>query len=207
MLRTLPIWVGSLGTLLLVINRTISFNPTPEQTRSDALGLMMGAVLVLVGVIARDIQPVPAPVITIQAPQGTELGSVAADLAPEVTWLAQTLIDHTAAVSVLIWDQGTLLWRSGYLGTQPFALGPIATRVLKTQKSIYLVDLNLLPGREEFNYLPPGIQAVVCQPLGTTGILILGANQIRSFRPDDLKWIARLTERLYQRLNSDRRDP
>ncbi|WP_218081667.1 cofactor assembly of complex C subunit B [Anthocerotibacter panamensis] len=196
MLRTLPIVIGILGSGLLVVNRMVAFNPTPEQTRSDALGLMMGAVLVLVGLLARQIQPLPAETVPIEAPQGTELAPVSPLLAQELRWLAQTLSANTATVSIFVWFRDQTLLRAGYLGSGAFAPGPIVQRVLKTQKPVYLVALNLFPGRVEFSYLPESIQALICQPLGTAGILVLGSDRVRSYSPQDLKWIAALSERL-----------
>ncbi|WP_287129924.1 cofactor assembly of complex C subunit B [Candidatus Cyanaurora vandensis] len=203
MLKNLPLLVGILGSGLLVLNRTLA-TPTPEQTRADALGLMMAAVLVLVGILARPAQPVTAATITITAPQGTEIAPVSPQLAQELQWLGESLLTNTAAVSLLVWDQGRVLLRMGYLATEDFITGPIVERVLQTQKPVYLVSLKLFPGRVEFSYLPMGMQAIVCQPLGNLGVLVLGANQERSFTPQDLQWIAVLAKRLALTLDEKR---
>jgi len=59
LLRNLPIFVGLLGSSLLVINRFVTASPEPAQTRSDALGLGMSAVLVLVGLLWQQVVPDP----------------------------------------------------------------------------------------------------------------------------------------------------
>ncbi len=200
-LRVLPLIVGLLASGLLVLNRLLSANPSPEQTRSDALGLLMGAVLVLVAILAGQAQPRTPETVEIDAPLGINVTTTNADLEAELRWLGQTLIAQTATVSVVVWSGGETLLRMGYLGAGDFQLGPIVERVLKTQKPVYLVTLRLFPGRVEFVYLPEAMQAIVCQPLGNQGVLVLGANQSRSYNPQDLQWIEALSQRLTQRLS------
>jgi Cofactor assembly of complex C subunit B, CCB2/CCB4 len=200
MLRTLPIGVGFLGSSILILNRVLTVAPTQEQTRSDALGLLMAAVLVLVGILARQAQPKTAEVVAIEAPRGTELGTTDLTLAEELRWFGEALQERTATVSLLVWYRGETLLKQGYLSSGKFTLGPIVERVLKTQKPVYLVSLTLFPGRVEFAYLPEGIQAIVCHPLGTDGVVCLASDRIRSYSPQDLGWIETLSERLAQRL-------
>ncbi|MGB7522535.1 MAG: cofactor assembly of complex C subunit B, partial [Spirulinaceae cyanobacterium] len=74
--------------------------------------------------------------------------------------------------------------------------GKILTRVLDTQKPVYLVRLDLYPGKVEFTYLPENTQGVICQPLGNQGAMILGANAPRSYTKQDEKWLEAIAEKL-----------
>jgi hypothetical protein len=74
--------------------------------------------------------------------------------------------------------------------------GAIVQRVLDKQKPIYLVALNVYPGRIEFDYLPENTQGVICQPIGKEGVLILAANAPRSYTRQDEAWIAAIAEKL-----------
>ncbi|HIK45750.1 MAG TPA: cofactor assembly of complex C subunit B, partial [Leptolyngbyaceae cyanobacterium M65_K2018_010] len=74
--------------------------------------------------------------------------------------------------------------------------GPIVKRVLETGKAVYLVNLNIYPGRVEFTYLPENTQGVICQPMGQEGVLILAANAPRSYTQQDERWIEGLADKL-----------
>ena len=56
-LRRLPIVVGILGSSLLVLNRFLTPELTPFQARSDVMGIILSAVLVLTGLLWQRIQP------------------------------------------------------------------------------------------------------------------------------------------------------
>ena len=69
-------------------------------------------------------------------------------------------------------------------------------RVLATGKPVYLVNLNLYPGKIEFDYLPENTQGLICQPIGDQGVLILGANSPRSYTKQDELWIEGIADKL-----------
>jgi hypothetical protein len=69
--------------------------------------------------------------------------------------------------------------------------------VLKTGQPVYLGDLRFFPARAEFEgLLPPGSQAVLCQPIGQKGCLILGSDRPRSFSRQEQAWIAAIANKL-----------
>ncbi|MBC8122501.1 MAG: cofactor assembly of complex C subunit B [Gemmatimonadaceae bacterium] len=199
LLRNLPIAVGILGSTLLVLNRFLSAEPTPAQTRADALGLAMSAVLVLVGLLWQQVKPKPPTEVPLEGIPGFELAEPALPWRAEFELLSSGLLEHTPSGSILVWWDDLVLLRSGRLGILPPTLGTIAQRVLKTQRPVYLVDLRLFPGRAEFDYLPAGTQALVCQPLAR-GLLVVGSGTPRSFSPADLGWIDTLAKYLSTRL-------
>jgi hypothetical protein len=69
-------------------------------------------------------------------------------------------------------------------------------RVFDKNKPVYLVNLNIYPGRIEFDYLPENTQGVICQPIGTQGVLILGANAPRSYTKQDENWVEGIADKL-----------
>jgi hypothetical protein len=68
--------------------------------------------------------------------------------------------------------------------------------VFDKNKPVYLVNLNIYPGRIEFDYLPENTQGVICQPIGTQGVLILGANAPRSYTKQDENWVEGIADKL-----------
>lgn len=189
LLRNLPIFVGLLGSSLLVINRFITASPEAAQTRSDALGLGMSAVLVLVGLLWQQVVPDPPEASPLN---GSECNEIADErFRQDFDLLKNCLLQQTRAASLLVWYQGKVLLRAGiFPESSEFTLGTIVRRVLSTGKPVYLVDLNLFPGRTEFACLPEGTRALVCQGIGQSGIVLVGSAYPRSFSPQELAWIA-----------------
>ncbi|XP_073107655.1 protein COFACTOR ASSEMBLY OF COMPLEX C SUBUNIT B CCB4, chloroplastic-like [Elaeis guineensis] len=53
--------------------------------------------------------------------------------------------------------------------------------VIESRKQSYLANLSLYPARSELPFLPANTQAVILQPLGNSGIAIIGGDTIRGF--------------------------
>ncbi len=207
-LRRLPIAVGILGSLLLVINRGLTETLVASQSRSDALGIFLSALLVLTGLLWVQIQPVRPESVTLVGEQGFELAAGLPEaVRTELAWASKLLLTNTATRSVLVWYDGQVLLRRGVLGQgQLGEPGPILAQALKRQKAIYLVDLKHYPGRVEFDYLPENTQGVICQPLGERGLLVLGANAPRSYTQQDEAWVVGIAEKLGNTLESTATD-
>ncbi|MBW4468690.1 MAG: cofactor assembly of complex C subunit B [Pegethrix bostrychoides GSE-TBD4-15B] len=197
-LRQLPIAVGVMAGTLLLINRLLTQALTDSQARSDAVGVIISAVLILTGLLWQRIQPKLPDAVELVGEQGFELAPDLPDaVKTELAWASHLLLTNTVTRSVLVWYGGTLLLRRGVLGREAEVTpGVILQRVLKTQKPVYLVNLKLYPGGVEFSYLPENTQGVIVQPIGSQGALILGANAPRSYTQQDETWIAGLADKL-----------
>ena len=138
-----------------------------------------------------------------------EAGFELADTLPdevktELAWASHLLLTNTATRSVLVYYNREVLMRRGILGeTSTLTPGKIVQRVMDKQKPVYLVNLNIYPGRIEFDYLPKNTQGVICQPLGAKGVLILGANAPRSYTQQDEAWIAGIADKLTDTLTRE----
>lgn len=203
-LRLLPILAGSLGGVLLLINRLLTPQLLDSQARSDALGVILSAVLILTGLLWQQIQPRSPDAVELVGEQGFELKPDLPELIQtELAWASHLLLTNTVTRSVVIYYQGEVLLRRGILGKNPTVKpGAILQRVLEKQKPIYLVNLMLYPGRIEFDYLPENTQGVICQPLGDQGVLILGANAPRSYTQQDENWVEGIGEKLANTLSN-----
>ncbi|MGL6136177.1 MAG: cofactor assembly of complex C subunit B, partial [Planktothrix sp.] len=167
-LRLLPIFAGILGGVLLLINRLLTPELFNSQARSDALGVILSAVLILTGLLWQQIQPKSPDAVDLIGEQGLELKPDLPELVQaELAWASHLLLTNTVTRSIVVYYQGEVLLRRGVLGNNPHVKpGPILQRVIDKQKPIYLVNLALYPGRIEFDYLPENTQGVICQPLG-----------------------------------------
>ncbi len=194
---------GLLGSALLVLNRLVF---TPElltsQSRSDALGILLSALLILTGLLWQQIQPLPPQTATLQGIPGCDWHPELSETEKlELAWASHSLLTTTAARTVVIWVEGQTLLQRGILANagQLPQIEPksILQRVLQTGRPVYLVDLKLFPARAEFEgLLPEGSQAVLCQPIGQKGCLILGSDTPRSFTRQEQAWIAAIADKL-----------
>ena len=197
-LRLLPLFVGGLGGILLLTNRLITPQLTPSQSRSDVLGIILSAVLILTGLIWQRVQPRSPEAVELIGVEGLEMKSDLPEVVKtELAWASHLLLTNTATRSLVVWYQGEVLLRRGILSSNgEVKPGKILQRVLDTQKPVYLVKLDLYPGKIEFNYLPENTQGLICQPLGDKGAIIIGANAPRSYTKQDENWLEAIAEKL-----------
>ncbi len=204
-LRLLPFGVGGIAGTFLLINRLVSEGLTPAQSRSDVVGVILCAVMVLIGMLWQRVQPRIPDVVVLVGQEGLEMSpDLPVAVQTELAWASHLLLTNTATRSISLYIDGQTILRRGILAEQGQVVpGPILERVLKTQKPIYLVDVKVYPGKIEFNYLPENVQGIVCQPVGSKGVLILAANAPRSYTRQDEAWIAGIADKLAYTLNSD----
>lgn len=204
-LRLLPIIVGVLASCLLMLNRLLTATLTESQARADAIGVIVSAVLVLTGLLWQQVQPRSPEAVILMGEEGFELADDLPEaVKTELAWASHLLLTNTATKTLLVWYQGRVLLRRGILAPNPqVTLGAIAQRAIEKQKAVYLVNLKLYPGRIEFNYLPENTQGVICQPIGSVGVLILGANAPRSYTRQDEIWIAGIADKLANTLQKE----
>lgn len=197
-LRRLPIVVGGLGATLLLINRLYTPTLTVSQGRGDVLGVILSAVLILTGLLWQQVQPRIPDAVELIGDEGFELKTdLPATVKTELAWASHLLLTNTVTCSIVVFYQNRVLLRRGVLGpSAEVTPGAILKRVQEKQKPIYLVDLKVYPGRVEFDYLPPNTQGVICQPIGSDGVLILGANAPRSYTKQDENWITGIANKL-----------
>ncbi|MFE4105392.1 cofactor assembly of complex C subunit B [Almyronema epifaneia] len=197
-LRRLPIVVGAIAGTLLMVNRLATPVLTDSQARSDALGVIISAVLILTGLLWQQIQPKPPEAVELVGESGFELGKDLPEVVQtELAWASHLLLTNTVTRSVVAYYQGQVIMRRGTLGpVAEVKPGAILQRVLAKQAPVYLVSLKIYPGRVEFDYLPENTQGVICQPMGNGGALILAANAPRSYTQQDETWIAGIADKL-----------
>ncbi len=202
-LRLMPMIVGILGSTLLVLNRLLMTGDlTGSQSRSDALGVILSALLVLTGLLWQRVQPRTPEAVELIGEQGFEIDSTLSEsVQVELAWASYSLLTNTPTQSMVIWYGGRTLLRRGVLGVDAKVTpGAIVERSLQTEKPVYLVSLKLYPGRVEFTYLPENTQAVICQPIGKQGVMVLGANAPRSYTQDHEAWVSAIANKLLRTL-------
>jgi hypothetical protein len=209
MLRSIPARIalagGGLGLTLTVLNQVIGTPETgamsPTLERAGVLASLLSVVLMLVGLLWERIEPVPPVRVELEGREGLELAD---DLPPhlrrELAWGSQMLLTATPAATVLLLWRGRTLLRRGLLAELAFTPGLICAKAQAQGRAISLVDLRLYPGRGEFDSLLGGLPAVLVQPLGGEGLLLLGGWSARCFGRSDLVWVEGWARRLTDEL-------
>ncbi|XP_057818665.1 protein COFACTOR ASSEMBLY OF COMPLEX C SUBUNIT B CCB4, chloroplastic isoform X3 [Cryptomeria japonica] len=82
--------------------------------------------------------------------------------------------------------------------------GSLCQEIWRSGKQNYLANLVLYPGRLELPFLPQNTQAVILQPLGDKGVMVVAGDTIRGFSESDQRWIDIIGEKLDSTLSKFR---
>ncbi|WP_311133797.1 MULTISPECIES: cofactor assembly of complex C subunit B [Synechococcales] len=188
---------GLLGLVLCLINQFSAPELSPPLERAAVLASLMAVGLMLVALLWTRATPTAPDRVELGGPQGLELiAGLPAELAAELSWGSRMLLTATPAASLVLHWQGQSILRRGVLGAQPFEPGAICQRARQGGKAVSLVTLKLYPGAAEFSGLPAGTPAVLVQPIGGGGWLVLGGWSPRCFSRADEAWIEGWAEKL-----------
>ncbi len=199
LIKHLPLIVGGLGGGLLLVNRlAFTTDLATSQSRADALGISLSAVLILTGLLWQQAQPKPPERVSLEGESRCEWHANLTEAQRlELAWASHTILTCSPIRTLVIWWDDQVLVRRGILPAQPpTTLNPLAQRVISQQKPTYLVALKLYPARFEFNYLPTNSQSVLCQPLGERGVLVCATDTPRNLTLSDQAWLAAIADRL-----------
>ena len=192
---------GVASLALVVLNQTTATSIDPALERAAVLASFLAVALMLVGVLWTRALPEAAARAALEGVQGVELADGLPEaLSEELGWGSQMLLTATPAATVVVLWQNKCLLRRGLLAQVPFEPGAICQRAQEKGTAISLVDLNLYPGRAEFESLLPGVPAVVVQPIDSRGLVVLAGWSPRCFSRSDLTWLEGWSQRLRERM-------
>jgi hypothetical protein len=199
---------GVAGLLAVAANRLVLSGDLPPglQSRADLVAVAAMCGVILEGLGARDVTSRESEVFTLK---GTNARGVSKDLtgneAKLYTWAAESIISsQESARVVFVWRGGNTVLRQGILGESPAVDAESLTFKLAIEKGLgdlahtYIPDLQAVPARVEFLYLPKNTQCVLIQPLGAADALIVGCDRKRALSPRDIGWIRQVALRLLQ---------
>ena len=206
---------GVVGVTLILFNRLgIDLDKvTDVQSRADILAVVACSAVLLnalseTDVEARNRDPVGLVGYSLRRPLMAPQRAAEAAVVDRLEWVSTSLLRSTPATSIhLIETDGTIACRAGVVGSgdnlDNFALNtsgmPILNKVLIQSEEVYLPDLQILPGKVEFTYLPINCQSVVVLPWGAGGAAVVGTNQAKSLKLGDIakiRAVLRMTDLL-----------
>ena len=193
----LCLFSGLLVLALAVFNALTADAFTPSLQRAEVLSGMAAVGLMLVAVLWTRAIPLSPKTVDLEGEQGLVMADELSDgLRTELAWGSHQFLTATSAASILVyWDDKVLL-RRGLITDDSFCPGEICRRSTDRQTLVSLVRTALYPGRQEFDAVLPGLPAVMVQPLGRRGWIVLGGWSERCFTRSDERWLAGWAERL-----------
>ena len=193
----LCLFSGLLVLALAVFNALTADAFTPSLQRAEVLSGMAAVGLMLVAVLWTRAIPLSPKTVDLEGEQGLVMADELSDgLRTELAWGSHQFLTATSAASILVyWDDKVLL-RRGLITDDSFRPGEICRRSTERQTLVSLVRTALYPGRQEFDAVLPGLPAVMVQPLGRRGWIVLGGWSERCFTRSDERWLAGWAERL-----------
>ncbi|KAL3501268.1 hypothetical protein ACH5RR_035717 [Cinchona calisaya] len=212
--RSLPIYVGGLSLLAVLFNRAVSgiapvADASSSQSRADLLTLGLAVTNILNGLVWLSIRP---KAIYPVNPEGVECRRIYSQLpdfiVSELLWVWESLSDATCCRSLVVVYDKRIVLQIGFAAASSSAdnavvidadklmKGSLYAGVLKSKSQSYLANLSLYPAKSELPFLPSNTQAVILQPLGDTGVAIIGGDTIRGFTTSDQAWITLVGEKL-----------
>lgn len=181
---------GVVGLGLCVVNQLSAPELTPALERAGVLASFLAVGLMLVSILWTRAVPVAPERVALEGEQGLRLADGLPEaLREELAWGSRMLLTATPAASLLLVWRGEVVLQRGVLGSGVFTPGPITQRAWDTQKAIGLVNLKLYPGRDEFAGFPAGIPALIVQPIGREGVLLVAGWSPRCFSRSDETWL------------------
>jgi hypothetical protein len=189
--------VGVAGLTLAVINQATAPALEPPLERASVLAGILAVLLMLSGLLGERVLPAESTRVALVGREGLKLAEALPEsLRQELAWGSAMLLKATPAAVVAVQRGDQMLLRRGLLADTSFVPGVICAQALERQRSISLVDLALYPGRDEFHTLLADLPAVVVQPIGRDGLLLVGGWSPRCFGRGDLLWIEGWASRL-----------
>jgi hypothetical protein len=189
--------LGLVGLVVTVINQRNAPQLDPSLERASVLASLLAVALMVVAALWQRVVPEAAARAELVGEEGCELADgLPEDLVAELGWGSSMLLTATPAATLLLHDGQRLVLRRGLLGPDGFTPGAICRQAISRQRAISLVDLRPYPGRGEFEGLLAGLPAVVVQPVGESGVLLIGGWSPRCFSASDLCWIEGWARRL-----------
>lgn len=217
---------GSAGLMVLLFNRLGSLgldSVSDVQSRTDILSVIACSSLLLSVLSDQDITTKDREAVALvgYALQRARLAETLTLPESAVQWCVDALLEGSPANSVLLLEQtanaggdwtvvaaggvvGGGIGPSGPLPSVPRLSAKILTQALQTGE-VYLPDLQILPGKIEFSYLPVNCQSVLVLPVKPSGgetesagdrgaVLVVGTNQAKALKFRDLTKIRNLLQ-------------
>lgn len=204
----LSIGAGVGGIIILLGNRlSVDMERiTDVQSRADIISVVACSALLLNAlseqdIVARERDPVALVGYALKSSSVDDL-LLSASQQTATHWYIRAILQCTPATSVHVVRKGLIVGVGGVIGqgklgsqlVQSDGSMPILHKVARGGEEVYLPDLQILPGKVEFTYLPINAQSVLLLPSSAQeGAIIIATNQAKVLKLADLARLRALT--------------
>lgn len=203
------------GISSILLNRIVSgvaavSDAGSSQSRADVIGIVLSASCVLTGLQWSSIKARTYPKVD----QGGVVvsfvdESVGLEASQEIRWCYDSLTAASScACAMVVFYKGRCVAHLGRASSasaetkENAVMGPMCTTMVDKDRGNYIPNLKVYPGRIEFAYLPDTVQALILQPLGEDGVVLVCSDTQRGFTKIDQSWIATMSDKLDSTLSS-----
>lgn len=200
---TIGLLVGSIGVTTLLLNRILTGLEavTDGQSRADLIGVVATSGVLLDWLSNQEIERRERDPVALAgyALKTTEISQIPVEVVtrPVIAWFIDSVMAINFITSVHVILDDAFVARAGVVGyddrnmTHDFAKMPILSGVITSRKQVYLPDLQILPGKVEFTYLPLNCQSVLIVPMkDLSGVIVVGTNKAKCFDLKDIQKIS-----------------
>ncbi len=189
--------------LLSIINLVSASESSPFLVRAETISGIASICLMSVGILWNEITPRKANRVKLIGKEGFFLRDDLSGLKKnELAWGSQLILTATAASTVLIYWDGSIILRRGLISSDDFVPGLICEKAMNEKRLISLVNTALFPGSDEFDKVLEKLPAVIVYPISKRGFIIVGGWSKRSFTKSDEKWITGWSDKISDLLSN-----
>lgn len=215
MVRVAPLVFGGSSFLAVLLNRSLSgvapvADASSAQSRADVLALVLAATVAFTGLVWISIRPKEPFSVQLNGIKCLRFDrSLPSDVVTEMMWAWEALKEGTCCKALVVVYRSQCVLQAGFaaesdvsrqeaviMDSATFVKGSLCQDVWASEKQSYLANLSLYPGRFELGFLPSNTQAVILQPLGDDGIMVIAGDRVRGFGQTDQAWILSIAEKL-----------
>jgi len=199
-LASARLWGGVAGLGAVAANRILLAPALAygAQSRADLLAVAACAGLALDGLSVAAIDARPADPVALRGVRGAGVAASlsAADRAT-VEWAAKLALAASASIqTVFVYHRGATVLRRGVLGDANAVDANAPTfRDALAAGGTYVPDVQAVPARADFRYLPRNTQAALVAPF-EDGALVVACDRKRALTPRDVAWLRQVAARL-----------
>jgi hypothetical protein len=213
----LTIGAGSLGFFILLVNRLLlPLEAVPDtQSRADIISVLACSALLLNVFSEQEFDTRERDAVALfgySLEQPMLDSSIPKENKDSILWAIKTLLGQTPSTSVHVFSGSNVLGRGGVIGytdqrapSIDISSMGILKKSMNNKEEVYLPDLQILPGKVEFSYLPLNAQSVLIVPFTTlskAGAVVVTTNQAKVLKVNDLNRIRSVVEMLDRSLSS-----
>ena len=185
------LYIGIIFLVLTIINAFLADSINPSFQRSEVLSGLASVGLMLVAYLWSDATPKKANKKILDDKQGFILNTdlLELEVREELAWGSQMILTATPAASILLYWKDNIILHRGHIGKGNFKPGTISMNVINKGKMLVMQNTKFYPGSGEFDSVTGDLPSILIQPLGQSGLLIVGGWPERCFSRSDERWI------------------